>query len=149
MTRIATAIHIFAAVGAILLGLSPALSHASPLDEQLDCKSTGHGFILPLLQSGEIPPKPMRVESNSINAFRPSHGTSLTAFDFHVIAVLGFEKNDPIFKQGSGEPIADSAYGVVVSAPVDDVQDRIHQAGSTATTREVMPLMTVILCKSQ
>jgi hypothetical protein len=148
MKRIATAIHVAAALGTVLLGFSPGPSYAGALDEQLDCKSTGHGFILPLLQSGEIPQKPMRVESNSINAFRPSRGANLTAFDFRVIAVLGFEKSDPIFKPGSGEPIADSAYGVVVSASSDDVQDRMRQIGSTATVREVTPLMTVILCKS-
>jgi hypothetical protein len=148
MKRIATIIWIAARVATVLAGLAPALSQAGAIDEQLDCKSTAHGFILPLLQSGEIQAKPMRVESNSINAFHPSRTANLTAFDFRVIAVLGYEKSDPLFKPGNGEPIADSAYGVVVAGGADDVQERLRQTGSAATVREVMPLLTVILCKS-
>jgi hypothetical protein len=33
----------------------------------------------------------MRVEANSVNAFRPAHGSNLTAFGFRVYAVLGYE----------------------------------------------------------
>jgi hypothetical protein len=149
MKRISMTIQIATTVAAALLGLSLSTpSRADSIDEQLDCKSTGHGFILPLLQSGEIQSKPMRVESNSVNAFRPGKGVKLTAFDYRVIAVLGYEKDDPIFKTGSGEPIADSAYGVVVVAPSDDVKDRLRQVGSDATVHEVTPLMTAVLCKS-
>jgi hypothetical protein len=50
----------------------------------------------------------MRIEANSVNAFRPVHGGNLTAFRFHVYAVFGYEQGDPMFKQGSGEPIAAS-----------------------------------------
>jgi hypothetical protein len=149
MKRISMTIQVAATVAAALLGLSLSTpSRADSIDEQLDCKSTGHGFILPLLQSGEIQPKPMRVEPNSVNAFRPGKGVKLTAFDYHVVAVLGYEKDDPIFKMGNGEPIADSAYGVVVMGPSDDIKDRLHQIGSNAAVREVNPLMTAILCKS-
>jgi hypothetical protein len=149
MKRFAMTIQIAATVATALLGLSLSTpSRADPIDEQLDCKSTGHGFILPLLQSGEIQSKPMRVEANSVNAFRPAKGVKLTAFDYRVIAVLGYEKDDPIFKTGSGDPIADSAYGVVVVGPSDDVKDRLHQVGSDAAVHEVTPLMTAILCKS-
>jgi hypothetical protein len=124
------------------------LARASAIEEQLDCKSTGHGFISALLQSGEIQVKPMRVEKNSINAFRPAHGVKLTAYDFPVFVVLGYEKDDPLFKPGKGDPIADSAYGVVVTGASDDVKERMRQAGSNAIVHEVTPLMTAILCKS-
>jgi hypothetical protein len=148
MKRITLSIRIAAAVGPALLGMVPAFAHAGAIEEQLNCKSSGHAFIMPLLQSGEIESKPMRVESNSVNAFRPAHGVHLTAFDYRVYAVLGFQKDDPIFKPGSGEPIGDSAYGVVVIGPTEDVEDKVHQTGSTAVVRHVTPLITAIICKS-
>jgi hypothetical protein len=146
--RVATSNRIVGVATAALLGLLPGFARAEAIDEQLDCKSTGHDFIGALLQSGEIQTKPMRVEANSINAFRPAHGVKLTAFDFHVFVVIGYQKDDPIFAHGKGEPIADSAYGVVVTAPPDDVRDRIRQAGSSAIVHEVTPVTTAILCKS-
>ena len=82
------------------VGLLSTLAHASAVEEQLDCKSTGHVFISALMNSGEIQSKPMHVEKNSINAFRPAHGVKLTAFDFPVFVVLGYEKDDPLFKPG-------------------------------------------------
>jgi hypothetical protein len=148
MMRVTRSIQIAAALAAALFGLAPVLARASAIEEQLDCKSTGHGFISALLQSGEIQVKPMRVEKNSINAFRPAHGVKLTAYDFPVFVVLGYEKDDPLFKPGKGDPIADSAYGVVVTGASDDVKERMRQAGSNAIVHEVTPLMTAILCKS-
>ena len=146
--RLTKAIRVAAAVAAMSFGLSSTLAHAGSIDEQLDCKSTGHGFISALLQSGELQSKPMRVESNSINAFRPARGVKLTAFDFQVFVVLGYEKDDPIFKPGKGAPIGDSAYGVVVTGASDDVKDRLRQIGSSATVHEVTPVMTAILCQA-
>lgn len=148
MMRVTTSIQIAATVAAALLGLLPTFARADAIEEQLDCKSTGHTFISALLQSGEIQAKPMRVERNSINAFRPARGVKLTAFDFHVFAVLGYQKDDPIFASGKGEPIADSAYGVVVTGPSDDIKERLRQTGSNAIVHEVTPVMTAILCKS-
>jgi hypothetical protein len=147
MMRVTRSIRISATVAIALLGLSPTFARAGAIEEQLDCKSTGHGFISPLLQSGEIQMKPMRVERNSINAFRPARGVKLTAFDFPVFVVLGYEKDDPIFTPGKGDPIADWAYGVVVTGSSDDVKERMRQTGSNAVVREVTPLMTAILCK--
>jgi hypothetical protein len=72
----------------------------------------------------------------------------LTAFDFQVFVVLGYEKDDPIFKPGKGAPIGDSAYGVVVTGSSDDVKDRLRQIGSNATVHEVTPMMTAILCQA-
>ncbi len=92
-------------------------------------------------------PNPMRVEANSINAFRPIRGSNLTAFGFRVYAVLGYEHDDAIFRKGSGEPISDSAYGVVVNGPAETVESRVREAGSRAIVKQVVPLLiTAILC---
>jgi hypothetical protein len=100
------------------------------------------------MNSGEIQSKPMHVEKNSVNAFRPAHGVKLTAFEFPVFVVLGYEKDDPLFKPGKGDPVGDWAYGVVVTGGSDDVKDRLRQMGSDAIVREVTPVMTAILCKA-
>jgi hypothetical protein len=133
-------LRMVAAFATALFVLSPMLARAEAIEEQLDCKSSGHTFISALLASGEIQSKPMRVEPNSINAFRPAHGVKLTAYDYKVFAVLGYQKDDPIFAQGKGTPIADSAYGVVVTGPPDDVKDRVHQSGSNAIVHEITPV---------
>lgn len=90
-------IRVVAVVALAPFGLLSTPAHASAIEEQLDCKSTGHVFISALMQSGEIQSKPMHVEKNSINAFRPARGVKLTAFDFPVFVVLGYEKDDPLF----------------------------------------------------
>ena len=129
------------------MGFSPVLCHAHALDPQLDCQSSAHEFIAPLLDDQSIDPKPMRVEANSVNAFRPAHGSNLTAFGFHVYAVFGYEQDDPIFKQGSGQPTTASAYGVVVTGAAESVEARARQAGSDAVIREVVPLLlTAVFC---
>jgi hypothetical protein len=126
---------------------SPIVCHAHALDPQLDCKSTAHEFIAPLLDDQFIDPKPMRIEANSVNAFRPAHGSNLTAFGFHVYAVFGYEQDDPMFKQGSGQPTMTSAYGVVVTGPAESVEARAREAGSDAVIREVVPLLlTAVFC---
>jgi len=130
----------------ILVAASSAHASAYALDSQLDCKSTAHAFIAPLQESHAIETTPMRVESNSINAFKPTHGSHLTAFDFGVFAVVGYQKDDAIFKQGSGEPIADSAYGAVVIGGEDSVKEKVRAAGSEAVIHHVAPFITAIFC---
>jgi len=106
-----------------------------------------HAFIKPLLDSQDIDPMPMRVEANSVNAFRPTHDSHLTAFGYRVYAVVGYEEGDSIFQQGSDKPIAKSGYGVVVFGPSDTVKARLREAGSDATVREVVPLLiTAVFC---
>ncbi|WP_341315297.1 hypothetical protein WN982_08625 [Paraburkholderia sp. IMGN_8] len=135
---------------AIGTGLTPVPCCAYALDAQLDCKSNAHAFIAPLLTDQYIDPKPMRVEANSVNAFRPAQGSNLTAFGFRVYAVLGYEHGDKMFKQGSGQPITDSAYGAVVAGSAEDVEARVREAGSDAVVRQVIPLLlTAIFCNRQ
>lgn len=132
-----------------LFTLTAALSaHASAyaLDSQLDCKSTAHAFIAPLQENHAIEATPMRVEPNSINAFKPTHGSQLTAFDFGVFAVVGYQKDDAIFKQGNGAPIADSAYGAVVIGGEKSVTEKVRAAGSGAVVHRVAPFITAIFC---
>jgi hypothetical protein len=64
--------------------------------------------------------------------FSPTQGADLTAFGFHVFAVVGYEKDDPMFRVGDGEPVARSAYGVVVFGSESKVQSAITAASSTA-----------------
>jgi hypothetical protein len=129
------------------LALLPALSQAYALDDQLDCKSTGHAFVAPLLQQNLIEAKPMRVEPNSVNAFRPVKDSHLTAFGFSVYAVVAYQKDDPIFRKGTGEPIADSAYGAVVIGRDSAVEPKVRATGSDATVHHVAPFITAIFCK--
>ena len=136
----------------VLLALAaaalPLSSHAAALDAPLTCNESGHQFIADLAQQQLIDPKPMRVESNSINAFSPVKGADLTAFGFHVFAVVGFEKDDPMFRTGDGEPLANSAYGAVVWGSDSSVQEAVTQAGSTAAiVHHVAPHVTAIFCK--
>ncbi|MFM0738707.1 hypothetical protein PQQ51_15815 [Paraburkholderia xenovorans] len=129
------------------VGFVPASCHAGPLDPQLDCQSSPHDFIGPLLDNQSIDSKPMRIEANSVNAFRPTRGSNLTAFGFHVYAVFGYQQNDPMFKPGSGTPIKSATYGVVVSGPSSSVETRVRGAGSEAGVRDVVPLiLTAIYC---
>ncbi|MEA3129910.1 MAG: hypothetical protein QOF46_1705 [Paraburkholderia sp.] len=135
----------------VLLALAaitlPLASSAAALDAPLNCNESGHQFIADLAQQQMIDPKPTRVESNSINAFSPVHGADLTAFGFRVFAVVGYEKDDPLFRVGDGEPVARSAYGVVVFGSESKVQSALAEAGSTAIVHRVAPLVTAIFCK--
>jgi hypothetical protein len=135
------------ALVAVVGVLSPVTSHAYPLDRQLDCKSSAHTFIAPLASARYIDTKPMRVEANSVNAFKPTSGSDLTAFGFRVYAVLGYERDDAMFKRGTGQPINDSAYGVVVIGAAETVEERVRQSGSNAVVHQVVPLvMTAVFC---
>jgi hypothetical protein len=130
----------------VALCAAPALARAYALDSQLDCTSNAHAFIAPLQESHAIESTPMRVEANSINAFKPTQGSKLTAFDFGVFAVVGYQKDDALFKQGNGEPIGDS-YGAVVIGKESAVEAKVRAAGSDATIRRVAPFITAIFCK--
>ncbi|WP_345815900.1 hypothetical protein AAGS40_16730 [Paraburkholderia sp. PREW-6R] len=132
---------------ALVMAASPVSSHAAALDAPLTCNESGHRFIADLAQQQLIDPKPTRVESNSINAFSPASGAELTAYGFHVFAVVGYEKDDPMFRVGDGEPVARSAYGVVVFGSEAKVQAALTQAGSTALVHHVAPFITAIFCK--
>ncbi len=125
----------------------PLSSFAVELDAPLVCNESGHQFIADLVRQQLINPKPTHVESNSINAFSPMPDVHLTAFGFRVFAVVGFEKDDPLFRVGDGEPVAQSAYGVVVFGSDDKVKSALQNAGSTAIVHHVAPLITAIFCK--
>src|SRR6516225_4255482 len=118
-------IHSIAVLTAVGTGLCSAHASALELDGQLVCKTDAHTFIQPLVDDQYIDPNPMRVEANSVNAFRPKRGRDLTAFGFHVYAVLGYQRDDAMFRQGSGKVEADSIYGVVVSGPSESVRVRV------------------------
>ncbi|MFM0325183.1 hypothetical protein [Caballeronia glebae] len=135
------------AFAAVVGGLLPSFCDATPLESQLDCKSSAHSFIAPLVADKSIEAHPMRVEANSVNAFRPAKGSELTAYGFRVYAVLGYEQGDDMFKRGSGQPINDSAYGVVVLAAAETVEEKVRESGSTAVVKQIVPmLMTAVFC---
>jgi hypothetical protein len=141
--------HVLSAVTLALSACAlPLACHAATaLDAPLACNESGHQFIADLAAQQLIEPTPMRVESNSINAFRPVKGADLTAFGFHVFAIVGFEKDDPMFRTGDGEPLANSAYGAVVFGSDANVQDAVTRGGSTAIVHHVAPHVTAIFCK--
>lgn len=89
----------------------------------------------------------MRVEPNSVNAFKPAQGATLTAYGFKVYAVLAYQKDDPLFKEGKGEPIGEAAYGAVVWGSDDAVEEKVRAAGSDAVVHHVAPFVTAIFCK--
>lgn len=137
---------------ATLYGLSMALhpmpSYAHPLDPLFACNSNAHAFIAGLINDNDITPEPTHIAANSVNAFRPAQGSELTAFGFPVHAVVGYELNDAMFKQGIDDTQAGSLYGVVVAGPTDQVEARVREGGSNAVVREVVPLVaTAIVCK--
>ncbi|SAL78300.1 hypothetical protein AWB67_05240 [Caballeronia terrestris] len=144
LLNLATAL---ATTSAAIAAVVPATSYGHALDRPLDCKSSAHTFIAPLVNARYIETTPMRVESNSVNAFRPTHGSDLTAFGFRVYAVLGYERDDAMFKKGSGQPLTDSAYGVVVTGPAEQVEERVRASGSDAVVHSVVPLvLTAVFC---
>jgi hypothetical protein len=132
---------------ALLLSALPFAARAASLDAALVCDESAHKFIADLAARQLIDPKPMRVESNSINAFSPVRGANLSAYGFSVFAVVGYEHDDPIFRVGSGEPLAKSAYGAVVWGSDEKVQTAVTAAGSTAIVHHVAPHVTAIFCK--
>jgi hypothetical protein len=145
-TCFANALGVLTATGALLHPL-PAVSYE--LDAQLDCTSNAHNFISSLQSDQFIETEPMHVEANSVNAFRPTRDSQLTAFGFRVYAVLGYARDDELFHKGEGEAMAGSIYGVVVFGTSESVKVHLHDAGSDAAVHEVLPLiMTAVLCKA-
>lgn len=134
------------ALFAVFFALIPAVCTAAALDEPLKCGVSAHQFIGTLEQQYLIDPTPTRVEPNSINAFRPTSGANLTAYGFHVFALVGFQKDDPMFRTGDGKPIGNSAYGAVVFGWMDDVQKAVAAANSPAVVHKVAPHITAIFC---
>ncbi|PLZ04317.1 hypothetical protein CY652_01185 [Burkholderia sp. WAC0059] len=121
---------------------------AAPLDDALTCSESAHTFVSGLIDQQLIESQPMRVESNSINAFWPQRGVHLRAYGFTVFAIVGYEENDPLFHTGSGTPIAPSAYGAVVLGSLAKVQAAVAAAGNTtAIVHHAGPLLTAIFCQ--
>ena len=120
---------------------------AAVIDDSLTCKASAHEFISGLIERQLIEPTPMRVESNSINAFWPAQGQHMTAYGFKVFAVVGFQKDDPLFRTGDGKPIAPSAYGAVVIGSQAKVQAALSAAGNNAIVHHAGPLLTAIFCQ--
>ncbi|WP_322041886.1 hypothetical protein [Paraburkholderia sp. J67] len=134
---------------ATLLGLCTPLGAQAQdaQDTRFDCKSNPHEFISSLIDEKSIDPSPSRVEANSVNAFRPVHGSRLSAFGFPIYVVLGYARDDTLFHRGAGKEIKAPLYGVVVSAPADSVRSRVSEANSDATVKSVVPLLlTAIVC---
>jgi hypothetical protein len=142
-------ITIFAA--AAVVAASPATASpvppVTPLDQPLHCDRPAHDFIGALETKGLIDPHPTHVEPNSINAFNPSHDADLKAFGFRVFAIVGYQKNDPMFHKGDGKRLADSAYGAVVLGSTESVTAAVRAAGSTAIVHHVGPFITAIFCQ--
>jgi hypothetical protein len=137
-------------VTAAAAALPAATAQARAIDDSLSCDQQPHAFISGLIDDQSIDAAPMRVEANSVNAFRPSAGSGLMAFGFRVYAVLGYAPGDELFKPGSGQPLDGTLYGVVLSGPKEAVESRVREAGSTATVRSVVPLvLTAVVCKQQ
>ncbi|WP_028218791.1 hypothetical protein [Paraburkholderia oxyphila] len=137
----------FAAFLLAALPFVPLTGHAAALDDALTCKESAHDFISGLIDQQLIDAKPMKVESNSINAFWPAHGQHLTAYGFKVFAIVGFQQDDPLFQTGNGKPIARSAYGAVVVATQARVKAAADAAGNTAIIYHAGPLLTAIFCQ--
>jgi hypothetical protein len=143
-TRLLKALAVLLASGA---GFCPVVAHAYALDAQFDCRARPHAFIGQLIHTQYIDPNPMHVEANSVNAFRPAHGSDITAFGFRVYAVIGYEQDDEMFSKGPGQALAGPLYGAVLSAPSEAVESRVREAGSNATVRMVIPLLlTAVVC---
>lgn len=131
-----------------LAAASSAPAFATPLDEPLHCDRPAREFIGALESQGLIDPHPSHVEPNSINAFNPTPHVDLTAFGFHVFAIVGYQKGDPMFQKGDGKPLADSAYGAVVLGTTDSVKAAVRSGGSSAIVHHVAPFVTAIFCQT-
>ncbi len=147
MKRFSLAAPFFAALIAASPATAFAVSPVTSLDESLHCDRPAHDFIGALETQGLIDPHPTHVEPNSINAFNPAHGADLTAFGFRVFAIVGYQKDDPMFHKGDGKLLADSAYGAVVLGSTESVTTAVREGGSSAIVHHVGPFITAIFCK--
>jgi hypothetical protein len=122
---------------------------ANEIGDRLDCHFGAHDFIEHLIEEKEIDPVPMNVSANSVNAYRLSPNQNLTALGFKVRAVFGFSPNDEMFtRKSGGGAVSHQVYGVVVLAGKEAVSERLRETGSSATVKEVMPLvMSAVVCE--
>jgi hypothetical protein len=136
----------FAAIGTTIVS---RVIHAHEIGANFDCRAGPHKFIEQLVEGKEIDPRPMKVSDNAVNVYRVRPNQNFTAFGFRVRAVFGYSRNDDMFIQRrGGAEVPNQVYGVVVMAGKDAVNNRISEAGSPATVREVMPLvMSAVLCE--
>ncbi|RDU98626.1 hypothetical protein [Trinickia dinghuensis] len=147
MKRFSLAIRIGLVLTAVYAATSSTPALAQALDEPLHCDRPAHDFIGALESQSLIDPHPTHVEPNSINAFNPTHTADLTAFGFRVFAIVGYQKDDPMFQKGDGKLLADSAYGAVVLGATDKVAAAVKAGGSSAIVHHVGPFITAIFCQ--
>lgn len=132
------------------LAIVPASAFSQTLDHDLSCAETAHDFVADLVGAQSIEGTPMRVEPNSVNAFRPRKDNPLTAFGLRVHAVFGYQPGDPLFKAGGSDTPSGPVYGVVVLGSADAVKRRLTDAGSSAVVHPVIPMvLTAIVCEQQ
>jgi hypothetical protein len=143
--------HLLVAASLSGLAIAPLASHAdTALDSRLTCRQSAHAFISGLMEQRLIKTSPMRIASDSINAFSPASGQKLTAYGFSVFAVVGFQQDDPLFQHGDGKPVGRSAYGAVVFGSTSSVKAALDAAGNTAPiVHHVNMLMTAIFCQQK
>lgn len=133
-----------------ILAIVPASAFCQTLDSHLSCAETAHDFVADLVDTQSIEVPPMRIEPNSVNAFRPRKDNPLTAFGLRVRAVFGYQPGDPLFKAGGSETPSGPVYGVVVLGSADAVKRRLADAGSSAVVHPVIPMvLTAIVCEQQ
>lgn len=133
-----------------ILAIIPVPAFSQTLDNHLSCAETAHDFVSDLVDTQSIKIPAMRIEPNSVNAYRPASDNSLTAFGLHVHAVFGFQPGDPLFKAGGNETPSGPVYGVVVLGSAEVVKRRLSDAGSSAVVHPVIPLvLTAIVCEQQ
>lgn len=133
-----------------LLAIVPASAFSQTLDHHFSCAESAHDFVSGLVDTQSIKLPPMRIEPNSVNAFRPASDTSLTAFGLRVRAVFGYQPNDPLFTVGGSDTPSGPVYGVVVFGSAEVVKRRLTDAGSSAIVHPVIPLvLTAIVCGQQ
>ncbi|CAB3792896.1 hypothetical protein [Pararobbsia alpina] len=148
MTR-TVPVNVAAALTLVLSSALPSIAHALALDDALSCGEHAHGYITSLQTRQLIPDHPLHVEDNAINVFWPARDAALTAFGFKVYAVIGYERDDPTFTRGSGEPMKGSLYGVVVRGGTVAVAKAVSDAGSPAESKHAGPFLTAIYCSAE
>jgi hypothetical protein len=132
------------------LAIVPASAFSQTLDSDLSCAETAHDFVADLVGTQSIEVTPMRIEPNSVNAFRPRSGAPMTAFGLRVHAVFGYQPGDPLFKAGGSATPSGPVYGAVVLGSAEAVKRRLADAGSSAVVHPVIPLvLTAIVCEQQ
>ncbi|WP_434667029.1 hypothetical protein P5W99_38085 [Paraburkholderia sp. A3BS-1L] len=130
-------------------GICTTSAFGRTLDEQFACKSNPHAFIANLINDQSIDPTPIHVEADSVNAFRPTHTTDLTAYGLRVRAVFGYQPGDPFFKPGSAKTSSGPVYGAVVFGSTDAVEALVRKAGGHAEIQQVIPLiLSAIVCEA-